>query len=391
VRSRLLALCVVAAAACGDDYRDFDASVPHDAGVDDEGVPGEGGVPIRALFTIAGCDQLEFDMDARPKCTAPRQRPLTFVPLGVGVSTVVWTFASGSPPSSTLLTPEASWTQLGAYSVSLAAAGGGGTALGNGTVQIVPGGAGSACSADEDCDGSVGLSCLCGAGSGCPAELAAGLCARRCETTSCAPGEACVDLARGGVAPVDGGAGGDGGATDAFRVRLCLPTCSTSATCRTGLSCLPLPEVAPGAALGAPYTWVRACFAPVLGEVGDACAAPDGTLEGSRCSTGRCEALGARGVCTDSCDVGAPCPDTAACVTMPSIGPRCLRRCTAGEDCGDPLMQCEGPGAGGLGFSLPPTEPPTTLLCAAKRCTQPSDCAPAGTCKTVGGAQFCVN
>jgi hypothetical protein len=318
-----------------------------------------------------------------------RERPLTFVPLGVGVSTVVWTFPSGTPPSSTLLTPEASWSQLGMFTVSLAAAGGGGTALGTGTVIVAAGGAGAPCAADEDCDGSVGLTCLCGAGTVCPATLAAGLCLRRCETNACAPGEACIDLARGGSALPDGGVG-DGGAADAFRVRACLPSCASAATCRVGFDCRSLPEVAPGAPPGASYSWTQACFAPVLGDVGAACADPDGTPDGSRCLTGHCEALGARGVCTDVCDADSPCPSYAACATMPSLGARCLPRCAAGADCGDPLLACQGAGGGGLGFSLPAGEPAATMLCSVKRCTTPADCAPAGNCTVVGGGKFCV-
>jgi hypothetical protein len=377
--------------ACGDDYVDFDASTAHDLGSDDEGVPSEGGVPLRAVFTVTGCDKLEFDAESHPQCTAPRQRPLTFVPLGVGVSTVVWSFPGGAPSSSTLLTPEASWAQLGDYTVSLAAGGGGGTALGSGIIHIVPGGSGSACTGDQDCDSAAGLSCLCGEGSGCPAQLASGVCVRRCETASCQAGEACVDLARGGVAPGDGGVnGGDGGATDAFRVRACLRTCASTSSCRAGLACLELPSVSAGAPLAAPYTWVKACFAPVLGEVGASCAAPDGSLDDSRCLTGHCQPLGARGVCTDACDDGSPCPSTAVCAMLPSTGPLCLRRCTAGEDCGDPLTACSGPGAGGLGYALPPGEPMSTLLCAEKRCSLPADCAPAGTCSNLGGASFCV-
>jgi hypothetical protein len=389
LRVVLVAVALTPALGCGDEYRYFDASVVHDAGLDDEGVPDGGGVPVSALFTVAGCDQLSFDTEGRPRCVAARQRPLTFVPLGIGVSAVAWSFPGGAPLSSTLLTPEASWDQLGSYTVSLAAGGGGGTALGNGSIVITAGGAGSACAADRDCDGTQGLSCLCGAGVACPAELSAGLCARRCETGPCAPGEVCIDLARGGVAASDGGMG-DGGAADPFRVRLCLPGCTSSATCRTGLACLQLPEVAPGAPLAAPYTWTQACFAPVLADVGAACVAPDGTLDDSRCSTGHCEGLGARGLCTDACDGMAPCPQGAVCATMPGLGPRCLLRCTAGQDCGDPLLSCQGAGVGGLGFALPSGEPGTTLLCAEKRCNVPADCAPSGQCKTVGGAQFCV-
>jgi hypothetical protein len=380
-------LVVLLLAACGDEYNYFDASIPLDAGVEDQGVLGEGGIPVSAAFTIQGCDKLTFDTDAHPLCSAPRGRPLTFIPLGVGASSVMWKFPSGEPASSNLLTPDATWSTLGSFTVSLAAGGSGGTALGSGTVQIVPGQAGAGCLADEDCDATVGLTCLCPGGVGCPASLEAGLCVRRCESAVCVPGEACIDLARGGAALPDGGTT-DGGASDPFRARVCLPTCVDDTSCRIGFACRAMPEVASGAPLGASYTWVDACFAPVLGDVGAACDDPDGTPNGSRCLTGRCESLGARGICTDDC-ADVACPASAVCVTLPTVGARCLRRCTSGGDCGDPLMACDAPGPGGLGFALPPSEPSTTTLCAPKRCTSTPDCAPAGTCQTVSGAQFC--
>ncbi len=380
--------CVLALAACGDDFVDFDASTPSDAGVPNDDAGAEGGVPVRAVFTVSGCDHLDFDLDARPRCTAPRGRPLTFVPLGVGVDTVVWTFPGATPSSSTILTPEARWAALGSYTVSLASGGGGATALGTGFVQIAAGGAGAACGGDVDCDASLGLTCLCGDGAGCPAPLSAGLCARRCESVACAPGEVCADLTRGGAALADGGAG-DGGADEAFRARVCLPACTADASCRSGLSCLELPVVAPGAPAGGPYGWASACFAPVAGEVGAPCRAPGGLPDGSRCLSGQCEALGARGVCSASC-AGMACPAGTACATVPQLGARCLARCAAGDDCHDPLMACQPAGAGGLGYSLPPAEPVGTTLCTPKRCALAADCAPAGQCSDVGGAKFCV-
>ncbi len=54
-------------------------------------------------------------MRARPICTAsPPGRPLTFIPLGLGVEAVVWTFPGGdSRELSTELTPEVNWAQPG--------------------------------------------------------------------------------------------------------------------------------------------------------------------------------------------------------------------------------------------------------------------------------------
>jgi hypothetical protein len=387
----LLLLPVVSSwtAGCGDEFRSFDAAVAYDAGVPDIGVEPEGGVPVGAVFTIAGCTTLSFDSLARPICTSPPERPLTFIPLGVNVASVLWTLPGASPATSKALTPEATWSQLGSYDVMLAAEGGGGAALGTGTVDIVGGAAGSTCASDADCDGTTGLRCLCGAGQDCPGALAAGLCARRCEDTPCDADEACVDLTRGGSAPPDGGVD-DGGVSEAFRVRVCLPPCTSTSSCRVGFTCRSLPVVAIGAPADGAYTWSQACFADVLGDVGAPCRDPSGALDDASCLTGHCQALGARGICTDACSASAACPSYATCATLPSDGSLCLADCAKASDCADPLIDCIGPGAGGLGYTLPASAPSTTTLCAPKRCSQPSDCAPAGTCTSVGGAEFCV-
>jgi hypothetical protein len=151
-----------------------------------------------------------------------------------------------------------------------------------------------------------------------------------------------------------------------------------------------LPVVAVGAATDGAYTWGQACFADVLGDVGAPCRDASGALDGSNCLTGRCVALGARGVCTDACSASAACPSYATCASLPSDGALCLADCAMASDCADPLIDCIGPGPGGLGYTLPPAAPANTTLCAPKRCSQASDCAPAGTCMTVSGAEFCV-
>ncbi len=388
-RSLVVATCVsaVAVAACGDDYRDFDASVLRDAGVLDQGVSTEGGIPVGARFTIVGCDALTFDDAARPLCTTSRDRLLTFIPFGTGAQNVVWTFPSGSPSSSTLSSPEVRWSKLGSYTVSLAVGGGGGTALGEGAVKVVAVNAGAACVSDDDCDQSTGLRCLCPAGSGCPGALAAGVCARRCEGTPCSAGEICADLTLGGTAGVaDGGANADGGASDAYRVRLCLPSCVSSGECRAGFTCAERPVGS--SATG--YTWQSACFASVLGPIGAACRDVDGAPDNARCITGLCEPLGARGVCSEDCDDDHPCPSHAVCANVPSQGQRCLARCATSAACDDARMACLAPGPGGLGFTLPTGVPPTTTLCSPKRCVVGADCGSAGTCQAVSGASFCL-
>lgn len=378
------------ATSCSSGFTEFDASVPHDAGIPDEGTLLDGGIPVAAVFTITGCDALVFDGEGHPSCSAGPHRALTFVPLGPGVQALVWTLAGGEPAMSTLASPTVTWGAVGTYAVMLATGGSGGSALSSGTVKIIEGAAGATCVGPADCDATLGLTCLCSASQGCPAGLAAGICVRPCETTSCNFGEACIDLARGGTSSdVDAGVP-DGGVTGGFRIHACLPSCSTDATCRTGLSCRPLPQVAVGATEGAPYVWTKACFADVLGDVGDPCDDVAGSPDPGQCLTGRCDPLGADGLCTDVCSDEQPCPASAACVAIPDVGPRCLSRCQTGSDCADPLLACQGPGAGGLGYTLPPSEPSTTMLCSPKRCAGATDCAPAGTCVSSGAATFCA-
>ena len=386
----LLVLGALGVPGCQSGFHEFDASTAHDEGVPDEGVLLDGGVPVAAVFTITGCDQLVFDTAGRPTCKAGPHRALTFVPLGPGVQTLVWTLPGGDPATSALVSPTVTWSADGTYAVMLATGGSGGSAVSSGTVNIVAGAAGAACLGPSDCDATLGLTCLCSAEQGCPAGLAAGFCVRPCAMTSCAFGEVCIDLSRGPKgADVDGGVP-DGGVDGGYRIHACLPACTTSASCRLGLSCRSLPQVAVGATEDEPYAWARACFAEVPGAVGESCDDVDGIPEPGQCITGRCEPLGADGVCTDVCGADQPCPDSAACVTIPSVGPRCLLRCQTESDCSDPLLACQGPGPGGLGFSLSSSEPASTTLCSPKRCTGVADCTPAGTCVSLGGGQFCA-
>lgn len=388
----VMTLGASALSSCQSGFQEFDASTPHDAGVPDEGTLLDGGVPVAAVFTIAGCDQLLFDSAGHPTCKAGPHRALTFIPLGPGVQTLVWTLPSVDPATSTLVSPTVSWSEDGTFAVTLATGGSGGSALSSGTVHIVAGAAGAACLEPSDCDATLGLTCLCSAEQGCPAGLAAGFCVRPCEATSCAFGEVCVDLTRG----TDGLGGGldagipDGGVTGGFRIHACLPACNTTAACRLGLACRDLPQVAVGATEDEPYTWTRACFADVPSGVGDGCDDVDGHPDPTQCLTGRCEPLGADGLCTEVCGVAQPCPGSAACVTLPGVGSRCLLRCQTESECADPLLACQGPGSGALGFTLPSTEPASTTLCSPKRCTAAVDCAPAGSCVNLGGAEFCA-
>jgi hypothetical protein len=196
----------------------------------------------------------------------------------------------------------------------------------------------------------------------------------------------CADLARGFVAPADGGVP-DGGGADEWRDALCLPVCTDDSDCRPGFSCRELPALNSGQVSGGSFTWMKACFSDALGNVGDACAAADGLPDDARCLSGRCDPLGARGVCTADCAT-VMCPTTAGCAAFngtPSDH-QCLRRCDAQHPCDDPLLDCLAPGgSGAFGFTLSPADPGTSY-CAPKPCTTPADCAPAGTCTS----SFCT-
>jgi hypothetical protein len=90
--------------------------------------------------------------------------------------------------------------------------------------------------------------------------------------------------------------------------------------------------------------------------------------------------LGALGVCSAACGEAQPCPENAACVTMPDGSPGCLLTCTGDADCGrDPLLACAAvPRADG-------TEDVT--VCSPKSCSSDDACAPSGRC---GPNALCV-
>jgi PKD repeat protein len=374
----------------------IDASVPPDGGSSELGAAPDGGARLSSAFTIIGCTTLDTSTDV-PRCSGPAPLDLTFVPISAGVDTFVWTFAGGDPGSSQLITPTVRWTKAGQYTVQLAAGGPGGTIIAASTIRVTAGGTGDPCSDSSDCDVAAGLSCLC-AGEGCPGGLAVGLCTRACTGGGCAPGEVCADLERGGGAPPDLGppdpdaGAADGGNPNVWRRALCLRTCAAAADCRTGLACREVPALASGAAAGGAFTWRQACFADVLGDVGDACRGPDGLVANDRCLSGRCDPLGARGLCTSSCSVTQLCPAVASCATFTGAPQgTCLRRCDATHPCTDPLLACQEPDPSGtLGFTVLPGDPAHTQYCSPRRCTTPVDCDPAGTCSPLGGASFCT-
>jgi PKD repeat protein len=379
-----IAATLILGAGCGDDTVDLDGAVPQpDANGDDFGLNSDGGAGLRSVFTMVGCAKLDTSGDT-PVCDGSAPLRLTFVPLTTGVTMFLWTFNGGDPMTSKAITPSVLFARPGKYTVTLAAGGSAGTTQASGTVVVTPGGAGSSCSDDNDCDTAAGLSCLCGSNMTCPGGLASGVCTRDCGGTVCGANQVCVDVSRGLSAPMsltDGGVA-DAGASQPWRRPLCLPVCSTSDDCRPGLYCRDVPALAPGASAGGPYAWFRACFADVLGDIGQSCLAATGDPDPSSCLSGRCDPLGARGLCTADCSSLA-CPTSDACAAFngsPS-SKLCLRRCDAAHPCSDPLLACEPPSqSGAYGFTVPTSEPSGATYCAPKKCSAPSDCAPAGTC-----------
>jgi PKD repeat protein len=389
-----LAVTLSAAASCESGTATFDGMGFADfAAPSDLGAPFDGAGPVHGAFSMSGCAQF-VDGPTGPECRGPAPLEVTFVPLLEGVTSALWTFAGGDPATSRALNPVVRFARPGTYAVTLAAGGPGGTTTASGTVVVTAGGPGAACDGDADCDGLLGLQCRCARGA-CPAGLGAGICTRSCVGGGCGPLAHCADLTRGAPPtavvdggapmPVDGGEAPDGGVVgDAWRDALCLPGCSSDLDCRPGLRCRELPVLDTGAAAGGAFTFRRACFADVLADVGGACFDASAAPDPSRCLSGECEPLGSRGICTASCGSsagGRACPSTAACATFngrPSES-LCLARCSATSPCTDPLFACQAAGGtGSFGFSVEAGV--TGTFCAPKRCSGPSDCAPAGSC-----------
>ncbi len=417
-----LGALVVGAAGCGEPNVTLDGAVSGDLSTSsDLAVSLDATAGVEALFTVVGCAQLTI-VDGQIDCRGPAPLSLTFVPLTSGVSTAAWTFVGGVPNASAALSPTIAYSSVGVYEVGLAAGGAGGTVSASGMVEVTAGGTGAPCLTDQDCDGNQSLRCWC-AGGACPGALAAGFCTRPCDTTTCGSGQLCVDLTRGLVAPVsadewqrpDGGLcpvdGGlcrlDGGLDGGYRPRfedlgaadlaladggvwrsvVCVPACSVTADCRAGLSCRALPLVAPPVVA---EPWKLGCFADLLGDVGSSCVAPDGELDPGMCLSGRCDALGARGLCTADCSLAA-CPTGSGCITFRDEPDNalCLRHCSASTPCADPLLSCvSAGGGGGLAVSTATGERPGQMYCAPKPCAMASDC-PGGSCQLAAGASFC--
>lgn len=356
----------------------MDASVPDLPSIDQALAIDDGGPSTTAAFSIIGCESFSIT-EIGALCIGKPPLELTFVSLLSGTTSNVWTLTGAVPSSSMQLSPTVVYDQPGTFLARLAAEGPGGTSVSTGTIVVTPGGTSSPCRTDADCDASAGLSCLC-QGNTCPGGLVVGLCTKDCDAASCDSGSVCVDLdrARGPRPSGDGGVGGaapgDGGVPatmDAWRRRLCLPTCTDDTSCRPGLACLQLATRPNGA-------YQRACFARVAGEVGAPCRDGAGAPDPTACFSGRCLAIGGFGQCSEDC-ASITCPNGSQCANVAGQSAVCVSECDSQMSCADALLSCQSENASDdLGLSSTSGKP----LCAPKPCGGDGDCSPLGTCET---------
>src|SRR5262249_34525097 len=155
-----------------------------------------------------------------------------------------------------------------------------------------------------------------------------------CAAGACPEGGVCTDLSLG--APL--------GSMDAWRAPLCLRGCERDDQCPLGQRCrlVPMPgEPAPlPLAPRGPSSWTHACFGAFPNDLGASCRSGSGELRNELCLGGHCADLGALGVCSVDCSVGA-CPEGTACASFNDGRKLCLRPCGAANACrDDPLLAC---------------------------------------------------
>jgi len=367
-----MGLCAALALAsgCGDDGGSpaTDAAANHDAQPGPDALVNRDAVPSLGWvdFTITGCasggssGDGTGDAGVLDPCVGPA--PLTLQLTAVAPSPIDvyrWSFdgveVMEATPVHTFATP-------GSFDVVLTVGGPGGTAMASkpAIIMVVQAPLGNHCSADEQCASG---DCICDSLHPCTPGLAAGMCSQVCDsTTPCADG-VCVDLAPGG-----------GGSED-WQQKLCVPSCTDSSECPSGLACRQL--------LDASGSWVSGCFAAdVLGDIGASCEDPGGVPDATRCTSGVCLGEGARGVCSQPCSANT-CPSGSACAAFNAqpTGSWCMARCDSPSICdSDPWLACESPGgSGNKGFSVDESMPDATY-CAPKTCTGPNQCGPSGAC-----------
>jgi hypothetical protein len=322
-------------------------------------------IPLAVDFTVSNCPLFETG----PRCTGSAPLTLEFVPLGTAsVTKYLWEFGDGVRSSDR--TPTHTYAFPGTYDVSLAGGGVAGSAprLRPGFVVVTTNPVGAPCDVDQQCE--LGLTCYCGSVQKCTAAFTRGLCASRCTDGSCPQMQTCADLSRAATATAE-----------PWQQTLCLQTCVSDDDCAPGLRCRTLPS--PG-----PTGWTHGCFAGAAAAPGSACRSAGGQLRGGACITGQCVDLGANGQCSLDCAKG-PCPPGAVCAELTDGRHLCLQRCSADVACDrDPLLACEPPNPGPLGFTA--TAPPGATYCAPKVCTRHEDCGPAGLCHDDPNGAHCV-
>ncbi len=238
---------------------------------------------------------------------------------------------------------------------------------------------GEPCDADVQCN--QGLFCLCPASAPCNPGPAHGLCASSCQAGICNDTEQVCAKLRTATPPA--------GMATAWQAYLCLPACTVDEDCPAGLSCRTLPPGPAGSA------WIHGCFANVPGDVGDPCMDSMGNLRDDLCASGLCADLGAKGMCSASCDV-ASCPPGSDCAVFGDGRKLCLRPCTNFPCDQDPLLNCVQPTPGDLGYELASSTTPNVAssYCAPQPCTLGDSstalCLPTGTCVYQDGGSHCV-
>ncbi|HET6282752.1 MAG TPA: PKD domain-containing protein [Polyangia bacterium] len=340
-----------------------------DAAVVDGAARSDGTVmSLEIDFAATGCPQYDL---AASRCSGPVPLTVTFAPIGSSsITRFLWDFGDGTPKSADRA-PAHTYVLPGMFTVALVGAGSTGTVSRTRRQFIVAGaaGAGALCDVDGQC--ATGLECLCGSGAACGDKFPRGLCTTECRAGTCSGGAVCAHLA----------ANWRPGAVTTDRIALCLAPCETNEGCARGLGCRSLPN---GATPGQP-AWVRGCFAPTSLDLGASCRTASGALSDDECVSGRCDDLGALGLCVASCNGTQACPPQTVCASFREGRTVCLRTCTETAECGrDPLIGCEPAGApGALGFSFAPgsaTSSPPANACAPKGCVADDDCGPAGVC-----------
>jgi PKD repeat protein len=370
---RILAITAFALACTSTPYAVRDASVdqiPSDSASD----PADTTTALTVDFTVEGCPN--FD----PKtylCTGSAPLTVRFVPIATTtITSYLWAFGDFSAFDSEFA-PSHTYAVPGSYSVRLVATGVNLNSLvkvHTDFVLVEPNAIGAPCDTSPQC--GQGLFCLCPGNASCPHGPSHGICSSNCFSGQCKGTDVCAGLRT--AAPVSG-------SYEAWQSQICLRACESDSDCSTGLLCRTLP---PGPATSG---WVRGCFSPVPGDVGDSCVDENGDLRDDLCATGLCVDLGSKGLCSADCSV-MDCPLGSDCAGFGDGRRLCLRPCIPNVTCSDdPLITCVVPAPGAFGYQLVnPSSTSASSHCAPRLCLTNQDCPTAGTCPTGSGVRYCV-